>query len=58
MKITLYENDLTQGPACALATGAATVYRNYFVHVNGKSGQTTNNQINTLIDIKWLYQIN
>lgn len=28
--ITRYHNDLTQGPACAIATGAATLYRNYY----------------------------
>jgi len=26
-----YENDFTQGPACAIACGAGTIYRNYFV---------------------------
>src|SRR5687768_5099562 len=28
--VTRYAFDLTQGPACAIAAGAATVYRNYF----------------------------
>jgi len=46
-----YEYDLTQGPACAIAAGAGTIYRNYFVHLNGKVGQSANNQIDTLSDI-------
>ena len=46
-----YENDLTQGPACAIAAGAGTIYRNYFVDVNGKKGQTEENQIDCLSDI-------
>jgi hypothetical protein len=28
--VTRYENDRTKGPACAIAAGAATIYRNYF----------------------------
>lgn len=28
-----YEHDRTQGPACSIACGPATVYRNYFVPV-------------------------
>jgi hypothetical protein len=27
--VTRYQNDCTQGPACAIAAGAATIYRNY-----------------------------
>jgi hypothetical protein len=46
-----YEDDFTQGPACAIAAGAGTIYRNYFVDVNGKLGQTYNNQIDCLADI-------
>ena len=40
-----YENDRTQGPACAISCGAGTVYRKYFADVNGKIGQTAKNQI-------------
>ncbi len=29
--IGIYENDPTQGPACAIACGAGTIYRNYLV---------------------------
>lgn len=43
-----YEYDLTQGPACAIACGAGTIYRNYFVPVNGKIGQSADNQIDCL----------
>ena len=46
--VGIYENDPTQGPACAIACGAGTVFRNYFVQLNGKIGQTANNQINCL----------
>lgn len=46
-----YENDLTQGPACAIACGAGTIYRNYFADINGKKGQTYNNQIDCLQDL-------
>ena len=46
-----YEYDRTQGPACAIACGAGTIYRNYFAHVNGKTGQTFDNQIDCLKDI-------
>jgi hypothetical protein len=31
-----YENDFTQGPACAVSAGAGTIYRNYWVPVNGE----------------------
>ncbi|MFO1003222.1 MAG: hypothetical protein U0936_23050 [Planctomycetaceae bacterium] len=49
--IGIYELDRTQGPACAIACGAGTIYRNYFVPVNGQTGQTTTNQIDCLADI-------
>jgi len=50
--VGIYEGDHTQGPACAVACGAGTIYRNYFVPVNGKIGQTENNQINCLDEIE------
>jgi hypothetical protein len=31
--VGIYENDHTQGPACAIATGAGTIFRNYFATV-------------------------
>lgn len=46
-----YEYDKTQGPACAIACGAGTIYRNYFADVNGRVGQTHDNQIDCLKDI-------
>ena len=36
--VEIYENDHTQGPACAIACGAGTIYRNYFASVNGRVG--------------------
>ncbi|MEQ1810310.1 MAG: hypothetical protein ABL889_10300 [Terricaulis sp.] len=42
--VACYANDLTQGPACAIAAGAATIYRNYFA-------QTPEQQIDGLEDI-------
>ncbi len=49
--IGIYENDHTQGPACAMACGAGTLYRNYFVPVNGEIGQSRANQIDCLADM-------
>jgi len=49
--VTRYAHDRTQGPACALAAGAATVYRNYFAPVAGRIGQTRDCQIDCLADI-------
>ena len=43
-----YERDYTQGPSCAIACGAGTIFRNYFVELNGNKGQTWNKQINCL----------
>ena len=49
--ITRYAKDHTQGPACAIAAGAGTIYRNYFVPVHGQTGQAATNQIDCLADI-------
>lgn len=46
--ITGYAYDRTQGPICAMACAAGLVYRNYFVPVNGRLGQTADNQIDCL----------
>ena len=46
--VARYEFDRTQGPACAIAAGAATVYRNYLVPVGGVSGQTETRQLDML----------
>lgn len=49
--VGVYEYDATQGPACAVAAGAGTIYRNYFARVNGMVGQSANNQIDCLSDL-------
>jgi len=49
--VGIYENDNTQGPACAIAAGAGTIFRNYFAPVNGAIGQSTENQIDCLMDL-------
>lgn len=49
--VTRYQHDPTQGPACAIAAGAATIYRNYFVPVGGRTGQRADCQINGLADM-------
>ena len=49
--VGIYENDRTQGPACAIAAGAGTIYRNYFAPVKGQIGQSESNQIDCLADI-------
>ena len=41
--VTIYELDRTQGPACSIACGPATVVRNYFA-------QSPDRQINNLED--------
>ncbi len=46
--VGIYEGDYTQGPVCAVACGAGTIYRNYFVPIDGQIGQTENNQVNCL----------
>ncbi len=46
--VTGYQSDPTQGPACAMAAGAATVYRNYFAPVGDQIGQTRDRQIDNL----------
>lgn len=49
--VGVYENDHTQGPACAVACGAGTIYRNYFIPLNEKIGQTTDNQVDCLSEL-------
>lgn len=46
--VTRYQHDHTQGPACAIAAGAATIYRNYFAPVDGGVGQTADRQFDGL----------
>lgn len=49
--VTRYQDDRTQGPACAIAAGAATVYRNYFVPIGQQIGQTKERQLDGLADL-------
>jgi hypothetical protein len=49
--VTRYQSDHTQGPACAIAAGAATIYRNYFVPFPDGEGQTAQRQLDGLADI-------
>lgn len=46
--VTRYAGDPTQGPACAIAAGAATIYRNYLVPVGDQIGQTATRQLDAL----------
>lgn len=46
--VTGYEHDATQGPACAMAAGAATIFRNYLVPMAGGTGQTARRQLDGL----------
>jgi hypothetical protein len=46
--VTRYVYDHTQGPTCAIAAGAATIYRNYRVPVQGRTGQTRDRQLDGL----------
>jgi len=47
----IYSNDKTQGPACAIACGGGTIYRNYYAPVDGGIGQTADRQIDCLADL-------
>jgi hypothetical protein len=49
--VTRYQHDHTQGPACAIACGAATIYRNYFAKVGDAVGQTAARQLDGLAGI-------
>ncbi len=49
--ITIYEHDPTQGPACAVACGAGTIQRSYFVELDGQIGQTATKQVDCLAAI-------
>jgi protein-tyrosine phosphatase len=43
--VTRYAQDDTQGPACAIAAGAATIFRNYFAPAGEQLGQTKELQL-------------
>lgn len=46
--VARYAGDPTQGPACAMAAGAATIYRNYLVPVGDGVGQRADRQLDAL----------
>lgn len=46
--VSRYAGDPTQGPACAIAAGAATIWRNYGVAVGSQKGQTAHRQLDML----------
>lgn len=50
--ITIYQDDPTQGPSCAIACAAGTAFRNYFAPVAGQTGQSAEHQINCLQDVQ------
>lgn len=50
--VTRYIHDPTQGPACAIAAGAGTIWRNYLVPMPDGIGQTARRQINALADME------
>jgi hypothetical protein len=49
--VGIYESDPTQGPACAIACGAGTIYRNYFAPVGDAIGQRAEAQIDCSEDL-------
>lgn len=49
--VAMYALDTTQGPACATACGAGTIFRNYFVSVGNAVGQTEHRQINCVKEL-------
>ncbi len=49
--VTGYAHDRTQGPACAIAAGAGTIWRNYLVPVGDQIGQTADRQLDGLADL-------
>jgi hypothetical protein len=49
--VTGYQDDHTQGPACALAAAPATIYRNYFAPVGSSFGQTRDRQLDGLAQV-------
>ena len=49
--VTRYAHDHTQGPACAMAAGAATIWRNYLVPCAGGIGQSAARQLDGLAEL-------
>lgn len=46
--VGVYGHDRTQGPACAIACGAGTIWRNYFMPLPGQTGQSSQLQFDGL----------
>lgn len=46
--VSIYQNDLIQGPGCCIWAGGGTIYRNDFMDLDGGIGQTANRQLNCL----------
>ena len=46
--VTDYLHDPTQGPACAIACGGGTIWRNYLAPVGDRIGQTADRQLDGL----------
>lgn len=49
--VGLYSHDATQGPACAIACGAGTIWRNYFMPLGGQAGQSAELQFDALHEL-------
>lgn len=49
--VTRYAYDNTQGPACAIAAGAGTIWRNYLVPIKNQLGQTAERQLDGLEEL-------
>ena len=49
--VAIYGGDPTQGPACAIAAGAATIFRNYFAPVGDGVGQTKSRQLDGFAEL-------
>jgi hypothetical protein len=49
--VTGYAHDRTQGPACAIAAGAGTIWRNYLAPIGDQIGQTVDRQLDGLADL-------
>ena len=52
--IARYASDPTQGPACAIACGAGTLFRNYLVPCGGGVGQSAERQLDMARDLHGL----
>ena len=54
--VGIYDQDPTQGPACAVSAGAGTIVRNYFVEIQGQRGQSRDLQVDCLEDLAAYWQ--